>query len=176
MTNLVDVLNTLYNDTTPVALPRKSGRQQLEDNTASILAGAVAGDTRPTLFGYRPCLVTSLSLDGRGRAQRAMRALGHKYNFRPWHITWIVGQRSVAPLNLEYSHRCHNENCVESTHGLWETDGQNKSRWSCRTCSHVILPDDRVVVLCSHEPCCLRPLRIATWEDPRIVMLNTLQQ
>lgn len=165
--NLLEVLNTMYSDTV--------GRQQLSRNAKSILDSCVADDS-VVILGQLPCRITTQSIDGRGRAQRAMRVPTFtkgqkKTNFRPWHITWIDAN-GEAPVNrLQYSHRCHNQNCCEESHGLWESDVRNKERWSCRTCSHLILPDGRVYCICPHEPCCLRPLIVKDWDDPRFVNL-----
>lgn len=168
--DLLDVLNNMYLDQDEAKDgKRKTRKQQLLDNAASILQSANTLE-RVIALGYAPCKVTTLSLDGRGRAQRSMRIDAGKVNFRPWHITWIAS-KGVAPLGLQYSHRCHEENCCEPTHGLWESDAQNKGRWSCRECSHLVLPDGRCVVVCPHEPCCLRPLVLKDWSDKRFVTL-----
>lgn len=158
--NLVDVLNQMYDVRT----------KQLKDNAASVIANAVKVENTEVL-GFKACLISTNSIDGRGRAQRAMRVpeltSQEKVNFRPWHITWISAN-GHAPLQLQYSHRCNQENCVEESHGVWESDGANKSRWSCRNCSHVILPDDCIIRVCSHDPCCIVPLHIASWDDVRV--------
>jgi len=159
--DLVEVLNQMHD----------VKAKQLKDNAASILAAAVRND-RPVPLGYKPCYICTNSVDGRGRCQRAMRVPDltgqEKVNFRPWHITWIAAN-GHAPLHLQYSHRCNQENCAEESHGLWETDVANKARWSCRICSHLILPDGRIIRICPHEPCCLVPLQLDTWDDPRFV-------
>jgi hypothetical protein len=96
---------------------------------------------------------------------------GGKRNFRPWHIVWIIEKDKEAPTNLQYSHRCHNENCVNPEHGTWETDFDNKNRNGCKNCSHLILPDDLVITVCPHDPPCLRPVKIDFWDDPRVIKL-----
>lgn len=160
--DLIQVLNRLYYDK----------KDQLKRNADSILTKArTENDINDQVFGLGPCLVSTLSLDGRRRAQRSMRVPEftdgrEKVNFRPWHITWIRAN-GPAPLGKQYIHRCHVENCVQHTHGVWETDELNKARWSCRVCSHLILPDNRTVRICPHEPCCIRPLKIDSWDDER---------
>lgn len=164
----IQVLNRLYAE-------KKS---QLESNANSILTKARIENELVKVFGLGPCLVSTQSLDGRGRAQRAMRVPAFtngkdKVNFRPWHVTWI-NANGPAPLGKQYSHRCHVENCVQHMHGTWEPDKDNKDRWSCRGCSHLILPDDRVIRICPHEPCCVRPLKIDSWDDQRFVQLPAI--
>jgi len=172
--NLLAVLNELYNDNTqPVDNRGKSGRQQLLDNSESILASAEI-DINPVYLGYKPCQLSTLSVDGRGRCQRSMRVNGKKINFRPWHITWIA-ENGLAPANgdLEYSHRCHHENCVEPSHGLWEDSTMNKNRWSCRTCSHVLLPNGKCLKVCPHDPSnCINPMVISSWNDQRFIVIS----
>lgn len=172
--NLVEMLNNLVEDSDRDADKRvKTGQRQLADNSASILTNTVL-DQKPSALGVLPCRVSQQSLDGRGRAQRAMRVDGIKVNFRPWHITWISAN-GKAPVDnnnaVEYSHRCHQENCVEPSHGVWESGATNKDRWSCRTCSHIILPNGKCVQLCGHNPCCLVPVTLTSWDDPRVVDL-----
>lgn len=158
---LVPVLNKIF----------KEKRDQLSRNAISIIK-ACEVDSTVAILGVSPCLITTLSLDSRGRAQRSMRVPHftgqEKTNFRPWHITWI-DKNGVAPVELQYSHRCHNENCCEESHGLWETDQNNKFRWSCRLCSHLLLPNGRIFKICPHEPCCLKPLIVDSWADPRFI-------
>lgn len=160
--DLIKVLNKMY----------EQKLEQMRSNAESIIRGAQAVDDDRVLLGHRPCLITSQSLDGRGRAQRSIRVPTltgqEKTGFRPWHVVWISAN-GPAPEHLQYSHRCNEENCVESAHGVWESDEANKARWSCRVCSHLILPDGRIIQLCPHQPCCLVPLRIQSWDDPRFV-------
>ena len=147
----------------------KSNKEQLLNAAKDILYKATACES-VTALKVSPCLLSTASVDGRGRAQRAMRVNGRRFNFRPWHITWIA-ENGAAPEQLQYSHRCHNENCVEPSHGLWETDLENKARWSCRVCSHLILPNKKCLALCTHKPCCYRPKVVETWADECIVKL-----
>jgi hypothetical protein len=171
-------LNLMWEDTeTPVAIrgTAKSGRQQLQDNCDAILNDSVApGDCQRALLcggAEWTCTISGASRDTRGRARKTIRTKHlssdglsvKKAHFRPWHIVWLV--KSAAPLPVgeeQYSHRCHNENCVNYRHGVWESDGMNKSRDDCRSGSHVILLDDaspaKVITLCPHQPCCLRPV------------------
>lgn len=120
----------------------------------------------PTLLGdtVLPCKISTLSQDSRGRAQKMVRFPdGTRTNFRPWHVAWIHAKQMPIPVGLRYSHRCNAENCIEPTHGRWETDAYNKSRWSCRTASHVLVPRPpaeggyRCYRTCTHSPCCLVP-------------------
>jgi len=108
----------------------------------------------------------------RGRPQRAMRVGGKKFNYRPWHLTWIASNKTKIPVGKQFSHRCHNEACIEPTHGVWEDDNLNKSRNACKTASHVILPlsqgQRNVITLCPHTPTCLAPLEIHSWSDSRV--------
>lgn len=155
---LVEVLNDLSGAAEKVGTQRKCGADQLADNAASILEKCIDGDgVSRAVIGSRPCRVATLSKDGRGRCQRAMRVDGKKFNFRPTHIVWIAAN-GPAPTGKQYSHRCHEENCCEPTHGVWETDAENKSRNACRTCSHVVLSGGRILVVCPHEPACLVPV------------------
>lgn len=157
---LLDVLCAMYGDEKARSTEReKSGRQQLQDNAADVLAKCQSKDAdRMESLGEHPCRITTLSVDGRGRAQRAMRVQGRKINFRPWHICWVAKHGAPADCTLQYSHRCHEENCCESGHGVWEDDKTNKSRNECRAGSHVILPDGRILLICKHTPPCLTPV------------------
>lgn len=80
-----------------------------------------------------------------------------------------VARRGPAPLHLQYSHRCHSENCINLNHGIWEVDQMNKNRAGCRSGSHLVLPDETVICLCKHDPPCLTPIYIPDWSDSRIV-------
>jgi hypothetical protein len=156
--NLIKVLNEMFEDELKKGDKRtKSGKDQLNDNANTILTNCVVKKDGPELIGKKPCLISTASLDGRGRGQRKIRVDKSPINFRPWHVTWI-SQFGLAPTGLQYSHRCHTINCVEPSHGLWETDGKNKERSKCR--SHLILQDGRIFLLCDHNPCCYNPLRI----------------
>lgn len=76
--------------------------------------------------------------------------------FQPYHIPWIK-RNGKAPVRwLQASHRCHNGNCVEPTHLRWETAKANESREKCRNCSHLVLQNGDVHVICPHNPPCLR--------------------
>ena len=128
-------------------------------------------DTASRLIGCKPCRVSTFSKDGRGRAQKSVKlALNGKtettrVDFRPWHLAFAyVGVDKetgsdvwrTIPEDREWSHRCIEENCIEVTHGLWETSAQNKDRWSCRNAAQVIV-DGNVHMLCRHQPPCLNP-------------------
>jgi len=119
------------------------------------------------------CLITQASVDTRGRPQVSLRltidGVTRRYHFRPWHLTWFYKYGPIPDTTLQYSHRCHNEMCINPEHGVWETDQQNKDRNSCRTGSHLILPDRTVVTLCPHNPCCLTPVYLSSWDDTRVV-------
>jgi len=126
-------------------------------------AEAVEVDARVTLLGdaFKPCRLSRLSRDSRGRAQKMVRFGDARVNFRPWHVAWIHAKQAPIPAGLQYSHRCNNENCIEPSHGRWETDAYNKARWSCRTVSHVLVPTAAggytCYRTCPHLPCCLVP-------------------
>jgi hypothetical protein len=92
-----------------------------------------------------------------------------KINFRPWHIVWI-SQNGIAPLKKQYSHRCHQENCVNPIHGVWEDDYYNKDRNGCKSVSHIIMPDESIIQICPHNPCCLTPIYIKSWNDDKFIM------
>jgi hypothetical protein len=125
------------------------------------------------LIGCKPCRVSLLSQDGRSRAQKAVQIplKGNpkttRVNFRPWHLAYAYAGneggtdvwRSI-PLEREWSHRCTAENCIEVSHGVWETSAENKSRWSCRNCAQVII-NGAVHMLCTHQPPCLNPKVVA---------------
>jgi hypothetical protein len=115
------------------------------------------------------CLSCNSSKDSRGRCQKMIRVYGKRYNFRPWHMIWIAVNEGPSPLGLQYSHRCHNENCINPGHGIWETDQQNKDRNRCQNSSHIILPDDTIILTCPHVPPCLTPTHIKDITDPRII-------
>jgi hypothetical protein len=137
--------------------PGKSGKQQILDNAESILTNAKIRDLEGRFqeFNELPCLLSTCSLDGRRRPQRAMRIKLHeknsKINFRSYHITWIAKYGPI-PLDLDYSHRCHQPTCVEPSHGIWENNQDNHSRNACKRCSHLFLPDRKCVLLCTHNP------------------------
>lgn len=150
----------------PQGRPVKAPWLQIYDAVNSIVDKARV-DRRAEPLGVRPCLISTHSVDSRGRAQRSIRFQGRKIHFRPWHLVWIANN-GPAPAGLQYSHRCHQRNCVEPDHGVWETDLQNKSRNRCANASHVFLPDGKKIVLCDHDPCCLSPLVLAAG-DPRII-------
>jgi hypothetical protein len=172
---LVEILNKMYADDSPVIGNNlKSGRQKVKDNAISILNSAQIG--RKDRIAKYPCLICTLSLDGRGRCQRSIRVESKKkINFRPWHITWIAAN-GPAPVGLQYSHRCHHENCVEPTHGVWEKDVENKSRNTCKNCSHVFLPDQstKAIRLCFHSPCCLTSKDVSMNEFPKWIDISDL--
>jgi len=126
-------------------------------------------DRASRLIGCKPCRVSLYSRDGRGRAQKAVQLPLHgkasttRVNFRPWHLAYAyagvednMDRWRKIPADREWSHRCTEENCIETSHGVWETSAENKSRWSCRNCAQVIV-DGKVHMLCTHEPPCLNP-------------------
>jgi hypothetical protein len=159
--DLVSTLGHMHADTGALPLPGKSGSLQLKDNAKSITESCVAlGAAELGEIAAKPCSVSTASKDGRGRCQRSMRVGGEKINFRPWHVVWVA-TNGPAPPGLQYSHRCHNGNCCEPTHGEWEDDATNKNRNSCRTCSHVVLPSGRIILLCPHKPPCLTPVVVS---------------
>ena len=142
-------------------------------------------DTASRLIGCKPCRVSTFSKDSRGRAQKSVKlALKGKtattrVDFRPWHLAYAyVGVDKetkndvwrTIPEGLEWSHRCIEENCIEVTHGLWETSEQNKDRWSCRNAAQVIV-DGSVHMLCRHQPPCLNPKVIETGSADHAVHL-----
>ncbi len=121
-----------------------------------------------TLLGEKECTIFDASLDSEARAQRSIRTRvrvyfsiwttnskltnkpifvkdGKKKNFNPRHVMWLATYGTL-PLdgNLQYSHRCHNGNCVEPTHGVWENSVQNNQRNYCQTGSHVIYAEVRL--------------------------------
>eukprot|EP00300_Choanocystis_sp_HF-7_P005872 c1432_g1_i1.p1 GENE.c1432_g1_i1~~c1432_g1_i1.p1 ORF type:complete len:166 (+),score=12.58 c1432_g1_i1:52-549(+) len=120
-------------------------------------------DGPPTLLGELPCRVSTLSVDGRGRAQKQVRMRATRVNFRPWHLAW-AGMFGEIPVGLQYSHRCPEENCIEPSHGVWESDHDNKDRWSCRLASHVLV-DGKVHRLCKHKPVCFNGVRLQEGDD-----------
>lgn len=145
--------------------PMKLLNQLLERDRARLLDIAAAVNDPgawtspaggPELIGRKPCKISMLSQDSRHRAQKQIRFAGARVNFRPWHIAWIARYQQPIPLGLQYSHRCHNENCIEPTHGRWEDDQTNKSRNGCKTASHVLV-DGCTHRLCRHSRCCLVP-------------------
>jgi len=167
--DLVQLLNEWYSD--------NSTSDVVDSNAVDILAKAVIADLDLTVLGHVRCRITTLSVDSRGSAQRDIRHPSNwkkKSHFRPWHVVWISHHKQSAPLGLQYSHRCNQQNCVEPTHGVWEEDQRNKDRWSCREVSHLILTfadltiPRKVIRICPHTPCCLVPLFIPE-DSPRFV-------
>jgi hypothetical protein len=148
-------------------LKNSSERIWLKTTARSLRARASSRHHVATL-GLLPCLLSTNSVDTRGRAQTTKREGKVKHSFRPWHITWMA-EHGKAPEDKQYSHRCHNENCVQPSHGRWETDQENKSRNACKSCSHVVLPDTKCILLCPHKPCCLTPRLVPTWDDKSFV-------
>jgi len=175
MSNLIDVLNKMYLEEDLHSSKKKSSKNQLLDNAAEIMKTATLVPLQTPFFQdiKTPCLLAENSFDGRNRSQRTMRVHlrgenKRKSNFRPWHITWISAY-GVTSINLQYSHRCHNENCVQPEHGVWESDLDNKSRNGCRSASHLVLPDGTVILICTHSQCCLVPRYIDNWDNPNIL-------
>jgi len=176
--NLIELLNWMYDD--HVVYPGRtiSRHQQLLDAGESIYRGTdpFMDDTCFPVYclGHEPCRIRNASPDGRGRSQFSMRVYMPEWDsvfrkqFRPWHVRWVAKNGSVHDTSLQYSHRCHNTNCIADGHGVWETDRENKNRDGCRSCSHVILPDGTVIKVCKHKPCCLRPVLVKSWQDPRV--------
>ena len=167
--------------------PQTGGRQMIAANAKSVRDAAevwVPHQQEPMLeLGLKPCLLSRNSRDGSGRPQFSMRVRPGlvegfggkegKANFRPHHVAWMDGTPEGRPLplddrRLQYSHRCHNGDCVEESHGVWETDRENKSRNYCQNGSHVFLPDGHVIVICPHSLPCLVGVRIDSWDDPRV--------
>lgn len=171
--DLIQILNNLYlSEENTGENKSKSGRNKLKSCATSIIQGCKVQPGGATLLGKRPCLISTLSLDGRGRSQRKMRIGTNPINFRPWHITWI-SQNGPAPLALQYSHRCNTTNCVEPSHGCWETDQENKSRHNCKSGSHLLFPDGKIFQLCTHTPCCYTPERILS-NDNRFIAVEDI--
>lgn len=151
------------------------GQRKLLSSSDDILGKCEMRNFRLTTIGAIPCRVSVNSKDGRGRCQRAMYwEPQKKSNFRPWHITWIATY-GLAPVGLQYSHRCHEENCCEPTHGIWEDDVTNKSRNKCQTCSHVVLPSGQIVLCCLHVPACLRPIILQAGDSRLFLNLSHYQ-
>ena len=92
-------------------------------------------------------------------------------NFRSYHITWAAeyGRIPSHNLNLQYSHRCHKNDCVEARHGVWEGESRNIGRNACVGRSHLVLPDGTCILQCTHDPPCLSAKVIESWEDPMVV-------
>jgi len=122
----------------------------------------------------KPCKISTYSKDGRGRAQMQLRKIAGGGHYRPWHIAWMAAKNTSIPSGaltgkVEYSHRCHNENCVEPTHGIWESSRKNKSRWKCTKAAFVVLPNSTSIRLCKHSKCCLTVKHIQKETDPRFL-------
>jgi len=140
----------------------KSRRRTVEDAYMAIMTASqlvTSTSEAQRLIGEYPCREGTMSKDTRGRCQWQIRdGKGGRPNFRPWHVVWVYETDGVpVPRGMGYSHRCQNENCLEWTHGAWETDAENQGRVPCKGASHVIL-GDRCWTLCSHRPCCLTPV------------------
>lgn len=122
------------------------------------------------------CFETQASLDTRGRPQVSTRldidGVTRRYHFRPWHLTWFYTYGPIPNTQLQYSHRCHNELCINPAHGIWEFDQQNKDRNGCKHGSHIILPDHTIIRVCPHDPPCLTPKIIESWDDDRVEKHN----
>jgi len=174
------ILNRMFLDDSVYPNRTKTNKQTLIDaSNACLFATIILNNPSMLILGHNECRISTLSQDTRGRAQKSIRFYFNeddkirKNNYRPWHVVWIATNESIIEnTTLQYSHRCHNENCCESTHGIWETDEQNKNRNRCRNCSHLILPDGTIIQLCPHEPFCLTPIRLESWDDGRITSVG----
>ena len=95
--NLKQLLNDVYARPAPTARgPGKSGRQQLMDNGNAVLVAAEELENWVAeIQGLGPCMLSSASVDGRGRPVRSMRvkatntSIETKREFRAYHIAWI---------------------------------------------------------------------------------------
>ncbi|KAK9427106.1 hypothetical protein V1505DRAFT_318132 [Lipomyces doorenjongii] len=179
-----DILSNLW-DRTPVrnnrvGRPLINGNQQIINNAMNIVKNSTPFNAQHLeQLNELPCLLSSQSLDSRGRPQRSMRVIvdgtPRKINFRAYHITWMAANGPILPDNPpQYSHRCHQPLCVEPTHGVWESDVGNKDRNRCSAHSHIFF-QEHMLVLCPHTPCCLTPLTLST-SDSRVVPLHNSQQ
>ncbi len=93
-----------------------------------------------------------------------------KREFRAYHITWVAEYGTIPNTSLQYSHRCHNGKCINSAHGIWETDQENKARNKCHGSSHLELPNHAYLQLCTHSiPCLSAAPPVLSWSDPRVV-------
>jgi len=84
-------------------------------------------------------------------------------------ILYGFQKNGIAPKGKQYSHRCHQENCVNPIHGVWEDDYYNKDRNGCKSGSHIIMPDESIIQICPHYPCCLTPVYIKSWDDDKFI-------
>ena len=183
--NLRDVLNQLLQRPQPAPTgiagrPGKSGEDQIKDNARDILGKSIIQTNQPAeVLGLGPCMISTASLDGRGRPVRSMRVTANeqaaiKREFRAYHVTWVAEFGVIPDITLQYSHRCHNELCVNPKHAVWESDLENKSRNMCRQHSHLRLPNAATIRLCPHLLPCISPAPdIDDWQDERVLVPPT---
>jgi len=82
------------------------------------------------------------------------------------HLTYYM-QNDVLPApnsNMQISHLCHNNSCVNPVHLCMESTRTNLSRNYCVyevvcTCAHCPIAEDHYVNICQHQPRCLCPPR-----------------
>jgi len=158
----------------------KSEQQLLEEAARRLLESArpppAGNEEAMALLRKPPCKLANCSKDSKGQYQYTFR-IPHLADvrpsglrIRPWHLTWI-GTYGMAPLGLTYSHLCPFSDCVEPSHGVWESDIVNKSRNYCKAAAQVILPNGKMITICPHVPRCVNPLIIVNWDDPRVSQL-----
>jgi len=172
-----------FSDTVVAKVPASTGpqprteRQLLTEAAERLLSSAHPpppdNEWLMASIGQLPCKPANCSKDGKGQYQYTFRVphladiRPQGLRMRPWHITW-VGTYGMAPIGLTYSHRCPIHNCVEPSHGVWETDVANKSRNYCKTAAQVGLPDGTLVTVCPHVPCCLNLVLVVALDDRRL--------
>lgn len=117
MATYIRALNEMWaDDGEPSDKRQKSGHQQIIDNANQVIKTAVPFGNIGAfeIVGNSHCMNSTQSLDGRGRPQKSIRVGNSKINVRPWHLTYMLSNGPM-PVDLQYSHRCHNELCINDT-------------------------------------------------------------
>ena len=194
------LLNQLFNKpqqprTGVAGRPGLSGRNQIQGIGTRALQGS-SPFPNPIAIHHNlgDCQLQTASLDTRGRPQKTVRFTlpgidkEFKMSFksvlsiypplttltsiaRTYHITWIGRYGQITSPTLEYSHRCHQECCINPSHGVWETSKDNQARDGCKFGGTFILPNRQVLVRCPHTPVCLTGDEFSTWDDPKFVQM-----
>jgi len=86
--------------------------------------------------------------------------LGHR-------LVCIAEHRTAPPDGFHASHRCHQSNCVNQKHLVFESKEDNEARKNCTfwlPCP--VHPNcDKVILSCPHVPCCIREVPGVSEDD-----------
>lgn len=132
---------------------RISGRQKIINKAARALDRATSyANPLAESLGLGPCLVDHGAAISRCRpiAYFEIHARSGKAKDKRnrtamlYHVTWCAARNQPPPIGLEFSHLCHNSNCIEAKHGHWETSAANRRRNGCKGGKG-----------CEHSPACI---------------------